>query len=349
MKFFHLPGRFALAMVSLVFFVGCGKAEVPIDGGVFLSVDGAETWHDRSNAQFIVQSGSMKDFTVNQLMFDPLEPRIVYAATAQAGLFISENDGEVWKQTTLGGNIARLDINRKNTKILFASSKNEVAKSVDQGKTWETVYVNTNRAAITDVFIDFTTPSRILISTADGNILQSIDNGINWQVIYSLEPKRPITRIVSDPANSSALYILVPGSGFEKSTDGGVTWQPFVEVFKEFPDARNITAFVIDPTDTAHIIIASRFGLLESRDAGGSWGSIETLLKDRVNIESLVINPLNPRTVYFVVGNLIHKTEDGGRSWMTLEGFPSTRPITQLLVHPVETSVLYAGTKKITK
>lgn len=344
-KFFFI---FFLFLLPTIFF-GCTRSKVILDGGVFVSLDEAETWAKRSFVGFVKkQAITLQDYTINDLTFDPENFSVVYAATAQNGLYRTENNGEVWAKTGLSGNVRHISINPKNPEIIFAVRGSSVYKSIDGAKEWTTVYTDSFGATLTDVYVDEQNPTRVFVSTSNGDMLRSNDNGNNWKVLFSFASA--INRIVPDKHNNQILYVLLKGGWYQRSADGGETWTDFSSnpSLKEVKVNKALRFFVLDPKDSKHIIAGSD-GVIESRDGGETWQDMQTLLTNKKTINAFAIDPTDSQKLYFAVGKLIHKSDNGGKNWRTRENFPSTRSITTFLINPEFSNVLYAGTLKPAK
>ncbi|OGY78997.1 MAG: hypothetical protein A3B74_03870 [Candidatus Kerfeldbacteria bacterium RIFCSPHIGHO2_02_FULL_42_14] len=340
-------------LASSLTFVGCNlqRQATQLDGGVFLSLDYGETWNTRSFVRFETKTRrliSINDVTIHRLIFDPVNPSMVYALTKEDGLYVTENDGKEWRKTGLSaGNITALSVDPQDTQRLFAARGKEILRSIDQGTTWEIVFTDTHNALLTDVDIDFYDLQNVYATTDSGTVLKSLDGGVNWEILYV--PGKEIRELILDSNDSRIVYLVIKSRGFQKSIDSGVTWQDFREKLAEFSGATTIQRLIVDPQNSQHILIASTFGLLESFDAGASWKPIQTLLTAPLAFSAFALDPQDSQRMYFAIKNLMHKTEDGGLTWKTIENFPSKRPVIFLIAHPIETNALYAGTLKVEK
>ncbi len=114
-----------------------------------------------------------------------------------------------------------------------------------------------------------------------------------------------VTAIAADPRNSDVLYIGTASGGLWKSTNAGTTFKP---VFDDQPVA-SIGSVAVDPVRPDIIW------------AGTGEG-----------------NPRNSVTG----GYGIYKSLDGGKTWI-LSGLEETRHIHRIIVHPVNSDIVYAG------
>src|SRR5207248_386203 len=129
------------------------------------------------------------------------------------------------------------------------------------------------------------------------------------------------------------------------STDGGATWNA-----RPLPDVGSnvyIGFLAIDPQDPNVIYTHAwnwdyDIALYKSIDGGVSW---TTFSYDRwiIVTHSIEIDPNNSNNIYAVTDNSVRKSTDGGATWTLLQG-PSSYNITALVIDPLDTKTLYAGT-----
>jgi photosystem II stability/assembly factor-like uncharacterized protein len=131
-----------------------------------------------------------------------------------------------------------------------------------------------------------------------------------------------------------------PGSWLFASDDGGATWQKARGV----AGAAGVTALAFAPSNPAvayAAVIVRRAGHLgsgfyASGDAGSNWRA--TTWKSTVGIfhrslpaavDTIVIDPQRPRTVYAITHGVLRRSLDGGASWVVARAaLPPTLDIT---------------------
>ena len=141
--------------------------------------------------------------------------QVIYAATADGHIFVSNNDGVTWNQrdVTIGGNF----IGGPETQFL-----------VDPNNP-DTVY--TVRAAFNS-------------GTDAGHVFMSTDGGANWQDLSGNLPNLPTWSIAIDSRAATARIYVGTDQGVYSSGDGGVTWTPYKT---GLPNVQ-VTQLVLDPT-----------------------------------------------------------------------------------------------------
>ena len=87
----------------------------------------------------------------------------------------------------------------------------------------------------------------------------------------------------------------------------------------------------------------SKYGLLLSEDFGENWTSIPLLTENRdVKIWAVAYDPESSLNLYYATATTFYSTSNGGASWVT-EDSPSSRTPTEIVVHPKDSDVVYAG------
>jgi hypothetical protein len=124
--------------------------------------------------------------------------------------------------------------------------------------------------------------------------------------------------------------------------------------------AGRVRAIAFDPSNPSRVLVGTASGgLWVSGDRGNSWRANHDFLPN-LSISTLVFDPADARTVYLgtgeasagLVGVGAFKSRDGGNTWTLLgatsvDANPDWRFVNRIAIHPVETSVLLAGTTHV--
>ncbi|MDP9122065.1 MAG: hypothetical protein M3O15_11995, partial [Acidobacteriota bacterium] len=234
-------------------------------------------------------------------------------------------------------------------RLILAVGQKGVWRSTDEGATWHPSSRGMLATAPTSVAIG-ADASRSVFCTVSGQLLRSEDAGAHWRGLQS-----PLglgfSDVVTDPLRPGVLYLA---DRLLKSRDGGRSFEsisPFSSTFQV-----SVSAFAIDPRspDVLYLSGVSYVGLghdqsafvARSGDGGKSW---KFIAPDLSNLTVMVVDPLNPRTVYGAeLGSRLWRSVDSGRTWTrTGAGLPfggGGDPITALAVDPFDDEIVYCGT-----
>ena len=214
--------------------------------GVFRSSDGGETF-----SRVLYESA---DVGAADVVIDPQDPRIVYAALWEARQAPWEN-GE------------------------FSGPGSGLYKSSDGGDSWRPIMKGLpdfehDKLGRIGIGIAPSRPSRIFLTVqtkGGGSVWRSDDAGESWT--RASEDSRPADRpddfaeIKVDPQNPDVVYTASVVSW--KSTDAGKTWL----AFRGAPGGDDYHRISIDPLRPSTILIASDQGAIITVNGGASWSS----------------------------------------------------------------------------
>ena len=207
--------------------------------GVFRSRDGGKSWQ-----KVLFRNDSTG---VSDLVMDPANPNILYAALWQAGrtpwmlvsggpgsgIFKTENAGDTWRDITRNVGLPRGLLG--NIGITVSAAK--------QNRVWA------------------------IIEAEDGGVYRSEDGGSSWVRTNDERKLRQrawyYTKIHADPTDSNVVY--VNNVSFNKSTDGGKT---FHTVRPPHGDSHD---FWIAPNDNQRMIEGDDGGASVSMNGGKTW------------------------------------------------------------------------------
>ena len=209
------------------------------DRGVFRSRDGGKSWQ-----KVLFRNDSTG---VSDLVMDPANPNVLYAALWQAGrtpwllvsggagsgIFKTENGGETWRDITRNVGLPRGLLG--NIGITVSAAK--------QNRVWA------------------------IIEAEDGGVFRSEDGGSSWVRTNDERKLRQrawyYTKIHADPTDSNVVY--VNNVSFNKSTDGGKT---FRTVRAPHGDSHDLW---IAPNDNQRMIEGDDGGASVTVNGGKSW------------------------------------------------------------------------------
>jgi photosystem II stability/assembly factor-like uncharacterized protein len=268
------------------------------------------------------------------------------------GILKSEDGGKTWfKSLDWSYNqqhgIWMIKINPQNPNIIYVATTNGIYKSVDAGLNWEQ---SLNVVMGNDLVIHPGNPNLIL--AACGNfespgygIYKSWNAGETWEKIGSDLPQsfRGKIQLGIAPSNQDIVYASI-GDGF--TTDMGASWLCRSEDFGSTWEVRTTEDYsrwqgwfshdvAVSPID-ADVITAIGINVWNSSDGGynitritnggggyanppieGSDGNFDYVHSDAHDV---LYNPNNPLNIYVANDGGIHRTDDGGSTWYSING-----------------------------
>jgi photosystem II stability/assembly factor-like uncharacterized protein len=207
--------------------------------GVYKSIDGGKNWQ---RVLYVSDKAGAGD-----LVLDPNNPRIMYAAT--------------WQMKRNG---YRMDSGGPDSKIF---------KSTDSGETWTELTNNPglpkSTIGIVGLAVSPANSNRIwaAIEAEDGGIFRTDDAGKTWHRVNTNRSLRQrawyYSRVTADTQNEDVVYVMNVAYGV--SRDGGKTFE-----LRNAPHGDHHDLW-IDPLDNKRMIIADDGGAQVSNDGGENW------------------------------------------------------------------------------
>ena len=318
------------------------------DGGVFLSLDGGDSWLSRNTGLAITQY-------YPGISVHPTVPGVVMGGSQDNGTQAS-NGTPLW-QGNLGGDGGYTAINYANPMIRWQESqwnkgphivRSDLgafsSRSVNSG-----VDTSDRAAFIPPLVMSPISPTTLYFGTQ--RLYRTTDEQ-TWVARSALSDLTKgsgvIFAIAPAPSDSNTIYVGTGDGWIRASTDGGVT---FAASGSGLPN-RSVTDIAVDPANPTHAVATlSGSGaphVWQTTDGGATWASISgtgtpgvTALPD-VAANAIV---MVPGTQALVVGTDagIWESGDGGTTWQRgPSGLPNVR-VTDL-VYNAATQQLVAGT-----
>jgi photosystem II stability/assembly factor-like uncharacterized protein len=322
-------------------------------GGVWKSIDGANTWSpvfDKDGAP-----------SIGSIAVAVSDPNVVYVGTGEACIRgnISQGDG-VWKSVDAGKSwksvglkdsraIGKVIVNPRNPDIVFVAAlghpfgpnaERGVFRTTDAGKTWDKVlYKDENTGAI-DVVFDPQNPNILFASLWEARrtpwtlssggpgsaVYRSTDGGTTWKKLeeHGL-PKGPYGRIgLAIAANSERVYAIIEakeGGGLYRSDDGGDTWDLVNGSHGLLQRAWYYMHVIADPQDADTVYVLD-VEFLKSTDGGRNFNKVKVPHGDN---HGLWIDPKNTKRMIASNDGGVTVSLDGGKSWTREDNQPTAQ------------------------
>ena len=140
-------------------------------------------------------------------------------------------------------------------------------------------------------------------------MFRSLDGGLSFAPPSGTDPHSTIRQFAVDSGSPLMLYA---GSdlGFLRSLDGGQSWAPSADPLVA---GQKIETVAADPSQ-AGVVYATATGptykVLRSTSGGTTWTPLSTPVVGQV-----IVDPIDPATLYVMGLFRIHRSRDGGTSW----------------------------------
>lgn len=277
-------------------------------GGVWKSTDGGDTWIAVSDEFF-------KTGTVGSIAVSESNPNVIYAGMGEG---------------CIRGNVSHGD---------------GVYKSVDAGKTWKNVGLQTTRH-IPRIRIHPTDPNtawaavlgHIFGPHEDRGVYKTTDGGKTWRKVLYKTNQAGAIDLVIDPTNPDVLYAALwdvkrtpysmesggPASGLFQSTDGGETWRDLSKnegMPKGLLGRIGIAVSPVNPERVWAQVEAEEGGLFRSDDGGKKWRRVNenrNLRQRAWYYTHIFADPQNADRVYAMNVNT-YRSDDGGTTFKPVD------------------------------
>lgn len=318
-------------------------------GGMFVSTDKGEAWQSISLLPTAKGVEQLAGVSVFRIFEDLQDPKAMYWASREHGLFFTYDEGKTWQRAVEPlnkGFIYSVAVHPKNKCTIYATDGDLVYKSEDCSRSWEEVH-REDRSGVTIRFLEFDqfNPKDVYLLKDNGDLLKSNDAGESWVVVNRFGVDS--AEIRSDPLQENVFYLVSKKKGLYRSVDGGETWDKLIDGLKEYSGAMVYRRFSIHPTQAGVLYWVSTYGVLVSKDSGDTWESIDLITPPgSANIYGFAVNPQNDQEIYYTATiknkSSFYRSLDGGKNWTTRK-LPSGQLPVYLRVHPEKSDIVYLG------
>ncbi len=316
-------------------------------GELFVSHDGGNSW-----APF-VHLGEGDDLVIDHIVFDPTNPKIIYAAgwglyhDDEGDVFRSDDGGATWLalEGVHGKSIRALAMAPIDHNVLVIGALDGVFRSKDGGATWERMTpenpeILENHASMKNfvsVAIDPQNPDIVYAGTRH-LAWKTSDGGKNWRNVKDgMLDDSDVFSIIVDPRTPSRVYASAC-SGIYKSDNGA-------ELFRRvqgLPHSAIRTRVLKQDPDRSSIVYAGTTGgLWKTVDGGTKWSLVTS---DDVVVNDVLIDPRNPQRVLVATdrGGVLASNDGFAKYRSSNRGF-SHRMIGSVIADRKDPNRLYVG------
>jgi len=246
---------------------------------------------------------------VTQVVIDPNNPAVVYAATNQ-GVYRSADGGENWEPRN--GNL---------------------------GSYGDLV--------VTGLAIDPTNSKRLIIGTWGGGVLESEDAGVTWSRLGDpLRPANARQRQSLEPALSRP--VVAVGPSYDYREDASTARKPMGTPIAWERTAVRRVAINPTNAQEIFACVDDGNGLYRSVDGGDTWAKI-ALGTGSARTYTFAPSNHQIRYASFgtwVATGGFYRTTNGGTTWTEMASGIITRTVTAVSIHPTDPNVVLAATSR---
>ena len=309
-------------------------------GAVFESLDNGMHWRP------LAQLGSGHDLMLQSIVFDPSNPRTIYAAGwsitgSGGGFYVTRDGGQSWSEPEAlrGKSVQALGVAQSDPQTLVAGALDGLYRSQDGGKSWERISPegDADLKNFESVAIDPRDPQIIYAGTWHLPWKTS-DGGLHWSSIkQGVIDDSDVFSIVLDSGNPQTVFASAC-SGIYKSEDGGKLFHKV----QGMPDsARRTRVLEQDPQDAGTLYAGTTEGLWKSTDGGQDFRLISP--PDFI-LNGVLVDPRNSGRVLIATDRGgVFASDDGGQSFYASNDGFSQRQMTALVADPLAPSDLYVS------
>jgi photosystem II stability/assembly factor-like uncharacterized protein len=310
------------------------------DGQVYVSENRGSEWKRLSPGL------GRRDLVVDNLVFQPDNPDVLYAATwelknSEGWLFRTRDGGRNWENIPLGsyhGSIRALAVSPSDPQVLAVGISDGVLLSSDAGKQWD---------RISRGYRSLYNAESMAFDPHDSNTLyvgtwhlgfKTTNRGKKWDAIHEgMVTDSDMFSLLVNPQNPENLYASAC-TGIYRSDNGGNKWTKLKNGLPK--DANRTRTLLLDPLDPSIVYAGTTVGLFVSRDAGASW----KVLVPGVVVNTISVQPIKDGVILAGTDDAgVLRSSDAGHSFEPVNNGFTCRQVTDLAVAPDGSGRVYAA------
>jgi photosystem II stability/assembly factor-like uncharacterized protein len=223
-----------------IIFAGSRPAEL------YRSMDAGLTWGKIDIVDLASFSTiNMGPTRFTQILFDPIEPGMMWATVEIGGIFQSSDYGSTWNEVSNG--LISIDVHGicitqmpNGIKIIYATTNQGLHRSIDNGANWEFVLLDSDWQYTRAIVTQMDDPATIWLCNGNGppgntgKLLKSSDYGYTWAEVKLPQSLNSTPWCIAMHESNTRLLFLCTNLGqLFKSVDKGITWERLPHEFGE--------------------------------------------------------------------------------------------------------------------
>ena len=311
------PGLVVNALISL----GGGRVLAGVEGeGMLVSTDFGRSWFP-SNDGF-------RERMVRQILPDEARQRVLALTGADgpknSALFELDRRQDLWRRVELPPQREIRAVGLYQNGEMLVGTDDGVFMGTVQGPPWRRLSLTISgvdpHPHVDDLHIR---GSQVLVAT-DHGLFASRDRGLSWTLLR-FGPSRSVVTL----AIASTGRVVVATALGVYAADDGIEFKQVASV-----GLRGLKRLAFAPGSDSKLFAATSYGLLVSRDGGGSWFDTDTPLGRVTGLTQAA----NGKTVFAADADIktVFMSQDGGLNFWPLEatGLPSQRTFALAIESP---------------
>lgn len=262
---------------------------------------------------------------------------MLFAGTANDGIFRSLNGGDTWSTLTNytpTAGLSALGVNPATTQVYATTRGQGVWRSLNGGQNWAAV--NTGLSTLTTTALAFTPNGNLYLGTQSGVFTST--TGASWAAQNAGLTDLAVTSLALNPTGT--VLAATQNAGVFRLDAGASAW---VSASGGLPDLTTAHVFY-DAASNAWFVVTTAGTLFRSLDAGNSWAQVTgglSLSQGSVRPLRLASGPGG--SLFLGSGAGVYFSNDGGQAWAPRNTGINATTIRRLVVQPNGT-ILAAST-----
>ncbi len=273
----------------------------------------------------------------------------VLAATDNAQLFRSTDDGNSWKPLAFPGQLRAMlhafvvDPWAAGVYLAGLSSDSDqysgILRTSDGGLTWKQL-PDSRLKAVWSIAL-YAQDSRVIAVGTENGVLLSRDAGKTWEDLTppANASMKPVVSLTFDPADPNTLYAGTPHLPW-KTTDGGATWQ---SIHKGMLDDSDVFSILVDDRLRRRLYASTCGGIYRSLDGGANWVLLRQAGIASNRIYFITQHPSLPNVLFAGTAGGLIKSEDSGTTWRRM----SMHSARSIAFDPVQPNRIFLATDDV--